>query len=136
MKMNRKLLIVSIILFTIGFSSIYSTGQDNKASEKPVILEAVVMTIEATVEAVDHDARKVTLKGPEGKTVTINVDEQVKNLAQVEVGDMLTVEYVEAVTIQVFEQGEVVPGATAVTTAGSAELGQKPAGNRRRVYRR
>jgi Cu/Ag efflux protein CusF len=128
MNMNRKLLIISIILFTIIFSSIYSMGQDNKASEKPGILEAVVTTIEATVEAVDHDARKVTLKGPEGKTVTIDVDEQVKNLPQVEVGDLVTVEYIEAVTIQVFAPGEVTPGTTVVTTAGSAEPGQKPAG--------
>ena len=110
------------------FSGIYSIGQDNKAGEKPAVLEAVVIEIEATVEEVDHDARKVTLKGPEGKTIKIDVDERVKNLPQVEVGDLLTVEYIEAVTIQVFGPGEVAPGAAAVTAVGSAEAGQKPAG--------
>jgi len=126
--MIRTLLMIGIIFFTLSFSSIYSIGQDSKAGEKPAILEAVVIAIEATVEEVDHDARKVTLKGPEGKTVKIDVDEQVKNLPQVEVGDLLTVEYIEAVTIQVFGPGELIPGATAVTTVGSAEPGQKPAG--------
>lgn len=126
--MKRKLLVVGLVLFAISFSSIYSMGQDNKAGEKPEILKAVVTTIEATVEEVDYDARKVTLKGPEGNTVTIDVDEQVKNLAQVEVGDLVTVEYIEAVTIQVFAPGEVAPGSAAVTAVGSAEPGEKPAG--------
>ncbi len=103
-------------------------GQDSKAVEKPGILEAVVTTIEATVEKVDHDSRKVTLKGPEGKTITIEVDERVKNLPQVEVGDLVTVEYVEAVAIQVFAPGEMTPGINAVTTIGSAKPGEKPAG--------
>ena len=126
--MIRTLLMIGTIFFTLSFSSIYSIGQDIKAGEKPAILEAVVIAIEATVEEVDHDARKVTLKGPEGKTIKIDVDERVKNLPQVEVGDLLTVEYIEAVTIQVFGPGEVTPGATAVTKVGSAEPGQKPAG--------
>ena len=126
--MNRTLLMIGTIFFTLSFSSIYSIGQDSKAGEKPAILEAVVIAIEATVEEVDHDTRKVTLKGPEGNTIKIDVDERVKNLPQVEVGDLLTVEYIEAVTIQVFGPGEVTPGASAVTQVGSAEFGQKPAG--------
>ncbi len=128
MNMKRTLLIISVIFFTISLSSIYSMGQDSKAVEKPGILEAVVTTIEATVEKVDHDSRKVTLKGPEGKTITIEVDERVKNLPQVEVGDLVTVEYVEAVAIQVFAPGEMTPGINAVTTIGSAKPGEKPAG--------
>ena len=128
MNMKRTLLIISVIFITISLSSIYSMGQDSKAVEKPGILEAVVTTIEATVEKVDHDSRKVTLKGPEGKTITIEVDERVKNLPQVEVGDLVTVEYVEAVAIQVFAPGEMTPGINAVTTIGSAKPGEKPAG--------
>ncbi len=70
----------------------------------------------------------MTLKGPEGKTLIIDVEERVKNLPQVEVGDLVTVEYIEAVTIQVFAEGEVEPGTTAVAAVASAEPGQKPAG--------
>ena len=128
MRMNRTLLIISVIFFTISLSSIYSMGQDSKSVEKPGILQAVVTKIEATVEAVDHDSRKVTLKGPEGKTVTIEVDERVKNLPQVQVGDLVTVEYVESVAIQVFAPGEMKPGINAVAAAGSAKPGEKPAG--------
>jgi Cu/Ag efflux protein CusF len=128
MKMNRTVLIISIIFLTVTFSSIYSMGQESKALEKPGILDAVVMTVEATVEEIDHDSRKVTLKRPDGKTVTIEADEGVKNLPQVEVGDRVTVEYIEAVAIQVFAPGEMTPENSVVTAVSSAKPGEKPAG--------
>ena len=43
-------------------------------------------------------------------------------------GDLLTVDYIEAVSVQVFAPGEVKSGAVAVAAAGRAKLGQKPAG--------
>ena len=60
--------------------------------------------------------------------MTIEVGEEVKNLPQVEVGDLVTVEYLETVAIKVFAEGEVEPGATAAAAVASAEAGQKPAG--------
>lgn len=56
------------------------------------------------------------------------MDEEVKNLPQVEKGDTVTVEYIEAVSIQVFQEGAAVPGLTAIGAEASAEPGQKPAG--------
>lgn len=126
--MKFNLLIMGIVAFTMGLSPVYASGQKGATDAKPGVLEAVVTTLEATVEAVDYENRKVTLKGPEGKTVTIEVGEQVKNLPQVEVGDLVKMEYVEAVTIQVFAPGEIAPGTTIVSTLASAEPGQKPAG--------
>ncbi len=128
MIINRTLLIAIVISIAIVCSSLPSIGQDKKQSEKPGILEGVVTELEATVEAVDHNTRKVTLKSSEGETVTIDVDERVKNLPQVEVGDKVIVEYIEAVSIQVFGPGDVAPGTTVVAAAGSAEPGEKPAG--------
>lgn len=126
--MKYRLLILGFFLLTITCIPVYGSAPDSAAEEKPGIREAVVTRLEATVEAVDHEARKVTLKGPEGNSVQIEVDEQVKNLPQVEVGDRVLVEYIEAVAIQVFAPGEVEPGTTVVTAGESAKPGQKPAG--------
>lgn len=126
--MIRQKLLLSFFLFTFIFLPIQASGQDKAAVEKPGIQEAVATRIEATVEAIDQEKRKVTLKGPDGNSVQIDVDEQVKNLPQVEVGDRVVVEYIEAVSIQVFAQGEVEPGTTAVAAAESAKPGEKPAG--------
>lgn len=126
--MKYKLLIVGIIAFTVSFSPLYASEQDTTASEKPRVEEVMASKIEAIVEAVDYEKRMVMLKGPDGESVTIEVQDKVKNFAQVEVGDLLTVEYIEAVSIQVFAAGDVEPGAAAVGAVSKAELGQKPAG--------
>ncbi len=126
--MKRNLLVILFVTLIMSYTSAFASGQESVVKEKPGVIEAVVMKLQATVETIDYENRKVTLKGPEGKTVTIDVEERVKNLSQVEVGDMVTVEYVEAVSIQVFAEGEIKPGSNAVAAEVSAELGQKPAG--------
>ena len=128
MNMKGNLSAIIFISFVLSFSSVYASGEKSTANEKPGIMDAVVITLEATVEAVDYEKRQVTLKGSDGETVTIDIDEQVKNLPQVEVGDRVTVEYIEAVSIQVFSEGDVEPDAVIVQAAASAEPGQKPAG--------
>lgn len=126
--MKHKRLIVSLFLLTLVFPTFQASGQESAADAKPGIQEAIATRIEATVEAIDREKRNVTLKGPDGKSVKIDIDEQVKNLPQVEVGDRVIIEYIEAVSIQVFAPGEVEPGATAVSASESAKPGEKPAG--------
>lgn len=128
MNIGQRLSIVGLVAVFISFLPLYAIGQGTVEGGKPGVIEAVEVTIEATVESVNYDTREVTLKGPEGNTITIEADERVKNLAQVEVGDKVTVDYVEAVTIQVFGKDEVEAGTTAMAVADSAEAGEKPAG--------
>jgi hypothetical protein len=69
--------------------------------EKPA--GAMVDTIELTakVEAVDHAARTVTLKGPAGNARTLKVDPSVERLKDVKVGDDVVLRYTEALAIAV-----------------------------------
>ncbi len=62
-------------------------------------------TVAATVEDIDRSQRTVTLKGREGKSVTLKVSDQVRNLDQVNVGDTVQAEYLEAVAIVVLPAG-------------------------------
>jgi hypothetical protein len=52
-----------------------------------------LVTVTATVEAVDLAKREVTLKGPLGNVATIEVGEQVKRLNEIKKGDEVTVDY-------------------------------------------
>jgi Cu/Ag efflux protein CusF len=54
----------------------------------------------ATVEAVDAPQRSVTLKGPKGNVQTMTVSEDVRNLAQVKVGDRVIVNYAQALALE------------------------------------
>ena len=108
-----------------------ATMAEDKAvvpQEKLSIMEEALVTMEATVTAINHETREVTLQNAEGESVTIIADDEVKNLAQVDVGDKLTIEYMEGVMIQVFGSGEVELGTEEVTAVARAEPGEKPAG--------
>ena len=124
--MKYKLLIIGVVALTMSFSPLYAAGAEPVIEEKVKVEEAAVSTIEATVEAVDHETRMVTLKGPDGKSVTIEVQDYVKNFAQVEVGDVLSIDFIESIEIQVFAPGVIQPGATVAVAEAKAKPGQKP----------
>jgi hypothetical protein len=86
------------------------------------------VSITATVEAVDPATRMVTLRGPEGDRVTFRASDEVRNLDQVEVGDQVRVEFVEALVIKVKRPGEALPGVSAGRSMERAEPGAKPGG--------
>jgi hypothetical protein len=67
--------------------------------------------VKAVVEAVDLPARHVTIKGPRGRPVTMRVEPRVRNLADIAVGDEVTVRYLESVGVEVrkAEEGESLP---------------------------
>lgn len=69
--------------------------------EKPAGVNAVVTQLVATVEAVDLANRKVTLKGPQGNTRTIDVGEDIKNLDRVKPGDQVDIRHTEALAIAI-----------------------------------
>jgi hypothetical protein len=91
--------------------------------------EGVMVSAEvtATVTKVDQATREVTVKSEAGEEYTFVASEDVKNLAQVKPGDVLTVTYAEAFVYEVKKGGTTADIETAVA-GGSAELGQKPEG--------
>jgi len=96
--------------------------------EKPAMKQEALITLEATVTAINQETREVTLQNSEGESITFIASDEVRNLAQVEVGDKLKVEYLEAIEIRVLAPGEAEVGAQQIVTGGRAELGEKPAG--------
>lgn len=81
--------------------------------------------VTATVVAIDHETRAVTLRAADGEEYSFIVGEDVRNLAQVSVGDLVTATYVEAIAWQVRSGGQAdVSEGLAVARA---ELGQMPA---------
>jgi Cu/Ag efflux protein CusF len=71
-----------------------------KPGEKPAGIAAGQVTVTATIEAIDAKKKRVTLKGPEGKTQEIKVKDP-KNLVNVKVGDQVVLTYTEALAISV-----------------------------------
>jgi hypothetical protein len=84
-------------------------------------------TVTATVTAINQKTRAVTLTGQNGQVYSFIADSAVKNLAQVKKGDIVTVNYVEALAYDVRKPGAAAAPTTTVAGA-AAPVGAMPAG--------
>lgn len=121
-----KRMILTAIL--AGLVSINGFAGNDEAAEKPYIFASQSATINAVVEAINHETRALTLRGPAGNTVSMVVGEEARNLDQVEIGDIVTAEYQRTLSIEVMAAEGAEPGAGAATIAARAEKGEMPAG--------
>jgi len=63
--------------------------------------DSVLVSVTASVEAIDQTNREVTLKGPLGNTTTFTVDKRVKRLNEVKVGDLVQADYYVSIAAEV-----------------------------------
>jgi len=125
MKLIIKMLAASVLSVLLSLS----VQAEEKASEnaKPATQDIAMFTMEATVTNIDRQARKVTLKNEQGETKTLTLKKDAGKLDAVEVGDLLTVKYITAITIQVLAADEAQPGVDAEAVVAETEPGEKPA---------
>jgi len=62
--------------------------------------------VSATVEAIDVQKRLLSLAGPDGEKVTVEVAPQVRNLPQVKVGDRVVARYYKALAAELRSRGD------------------------------
>ncbi len=75
-----------------------------------------------------RDKKKLLkLKGARGNLMAIRVDEQVRNLSQLKPGDVVSIDYYQAVAIDA-KKASGTPGVTERTTVTRARSGEKPGG--------
>jgi Cu/Ag efflux protein CusF len=68
---------------------------------KPAVAGAAKVSLTAEVVKIDKAKRLVTLKGPKGNEVTVEVDPSVKKFDELKVGDDINATYTEAMAIEV-----------------------------------
>lgn len=89
--------------------------------------EAKSVTVRGTVAAVDKEKGTVTLKGPKGRTVTLDVKDPEK-LEAIKAGDPVVARYMEAVAFQIKPAGTATAGTTTQESRVSSKPGETPAG--------
>lgn len=95
-------------------------------SSKPAISSSRSVVMTATVKAIDKVSREVTLEQQDGQTVTFTASEQARNLQQVEVGDTVTAEYQQHISVQVLSAEGAEPTAAALAAIARSEKGAMP----------
>ena len=127
MKKFTRILFVRIIKATVVtamislFSIVNVQAQDTKG-------QSVISTetVTATVLSVNQKTREVTVKMKDGSKHSFIAGDNVKNLAQVKKGDVITAVYTEALAYEVRKHGTA--GVQTTTATASAQPGEKPAG--------
>ena len=86
-------ILCSALLAASLYGALSAEEQPAAASAPTTRKEAVLVTITASVEAINLETREVTLKGPLGNTVTFTADQRIKRLNEVKVGDFVRADY-------------------------------------------
>ena len=82
-------------------------AQDTKpAKPTPALGDAVLVDIDATVQAINPETRELTLKGVKGNVVTFTVDERVKRFDEIKVGDRILATYYASLAVDLREPTE------------------------------
>jgi hypothetical protein len=91
-------------------------------------LAAAGVTKTMTVTRVDQESREVVLRSGDGAESTFIAGPEVRNLAQVEAGDTVSITYMEAVAVRVYPVSAGAKGRIEKREISRAPLGAKPYG--------
>ena len=126
--MRKYLVVASILSAALALPAMAQTGTAVVGQAPGVAGAARTVNVKATIAAIDPSTRAITLKGPQGKEITVTAGPDVKNFAQMKVGDQVDVEYAEALTIELKKGGGKAVARTEETGKAGAKAGQMPAG--------
>jgi hypothetical protein len=123
-----KKLLVLIGLMLVALPAVAGAAEEVKSGTKegkPYFEASEKTTEQATVIKVEKASRLVTMRDDLGDTLSIKAGDEVKNFAQIKVGDVVKVTYTEELTIHVEAAG--APEMTSEKTTEAAKPGEKPA---------
>ena len=87
-------------LLLTGLGVIIADEKPAAAGARMAREDAVLVTITASVEAINQTNREVTVKGPLGNSVTFIADQRVKRLNEIKVGDLIKADYYVSVAAE------------------------------------
>ena len=118
---------LALLAAVMLFSATAWAGETAPVTEKPSLYSSQTVVVTALVEAINHETREVTLRGPEGETTSFVASEEARNLDQVSVGDVVIAEYEQSLSVEVFANDGSAPGMGELAVAGRSEKGEMPA---------
>lgn len=133
MKTRTKFLSYSTVIFALlagGNCSVPGAEEQSARTTAPMSREeAILVTVTASVEDIDYKNREVVLKGPLGNKVTFTVDQRVKRLDEVKVGDCVRADYYVSIAAELRKPtaAEKQTPIMLLDAAGKAPPGTAPA---------
>jgi len=117
-----------VAMASLAGPAIAESGATLVAKKPGMVGGAQTAETTATITAIDAKTREVTLKGPQGQEITLTASPEVKNFAQMKVGDQVHVQYVEALTLELKKGSKAPVSRVDESAVDAAKPGESPAG--------
>ena len=111
-------------LFPLFVAALAAGCASTQAPTRAEISDEIVL--ESTVQAVSAETREITLQRQDGTKVVVVAGPEVRNFAEIAVGDTVKARYRVSLTAQRLKPDEVAPEPTAAVAFGKAKKGSKP----------
>ena len=109
-------------------ASAVAFANDEMAQEKPSMYSSESITVTAVGEAIKQETREVTLRKNDGEIVSFTASEEARNLGQVDVGDIVSANYTQSVSIEVMEDDGKGPRVGELAAMDRTDEGKMPGG--------
>jgi hypothetical protein len=109
-----------------AFVAVPAFAADSSGMGKPAGSVSASASVTATVTKIDKKDRWVTLKLTDGTVLDVQAGPEVKNFAQIHVGDQVTAQRDATMTIAVLAGGQAPPNVSGGTSTVTAAPGAKP----------
>ena len=96
--------------------------------EKGAVRAAKTVVVQGAILAIDQQSRRVTIKGGGGNEVSLLAGPEVKNFAQLKVGDIVTMNVVQSLALELKKGGTELRQRTESSDTVQAKPGEKPMG--------
>jgi Cu/Ag efflux protein CusF len=119
----------SVALLALTLTAHAADADKNSTTKAPASMQREKLEeVSAAITAIDPATRMITLKADDGSTGSYEVGPEVKNFAQIKVGDSVVVSYYRGLAAEVKPAGSVVSkDVQQVDLATKAKAGEKPA---------
>jgi Cu/Ag efflux protein CusF len=120
------------VAFAVACASAQAQKKPEVAGDSAVLTApgqgaaARMVSISASVEAIDTASRTLTLKGPKGNVVDLPAGPEVKNFDQIKVGDFVLVRYFESLALEL-KKGSGIRERSERQASETAKPGAQPA---------
>ena len=122
----RKMTLVAAVVASLAVGSAMAQTGTMTKSEPGKVSVADSVKAPATVTAVDKATRLITLQGQDGNSFVVQAGPEVKNFDQIKSGDLVVVQYVQALTLELKKGGGQVRERTERESMSSAKPGSQP----------
>ena len=127
-------LVASLLLAAFVATPLLAVAQQDPAGvvvvekEPGKVSGTKAIAVQGKITAIDAQTRRVTLVGASGNEVTLVAGPQVKNFAQLKVGDIVTLKMLQSLALELKKGGKALRERVESNDAASAKPGEMPAG--------